>query len=259
MPLIDAGGTQLYYRFDGPADAPVLLLSNSLGTTHAMWEPQLAGFTRDFRLLRYDSRGHGRSSVPAGPCSIEQLGRDALALIDELDLYRVHVCGLSMGGMVGQWLALNAAERVGRLVLCNTAARVGPPDGWNQRIAAVAAGGMAVIVPALIDRWFTRPFQLAQPQAVQRIVDQLLAIDPRGYCACVAAVRDMDLLDRLTAIEAPTLVVTGSADLALPPALGQAIAQRIPAARLVELAAAHLSNVEATAAFNAAVLGFLKE
>lgn len=259
MPLIDAGGTQLFYRFDGPAEAPVLLLSNSLGTTHAMWEPQVAAFAEHFRLLRYDSRGHGRSAVPPGPYTIADLGRDVLALLDELDLYRVHVCGLSKGGMVGQWLALEAPQRVGRLVLCNTAAKVGPPDGWNQRIAAVEAGGMQAIVPALIDRWFTRLFQQAEPATVERIVAQLLSLDPRGYCACLAAVRDMDLLERLPAVAAPTLVVTGRADVALPPALGEEIARRIPGARLQELPAAHLSNLESAALFNAAVLAFLKE
>ncbi len=260
MPSIPVEGGTLNYRIDGPAEAPPLLLSNSLGTTLAMWDRQIPVLTRHFRVIRYDSRGHGQSSVTPGPYRIELLGRDALALLDELDLWKVRFMGLSMGGMVGQWLAIHAPERLERVALCNTAGKFpGPPDLWNQRIATVESQGMAPIVPGLVERWFTKPFRDADPAAVEPIKQQLLSCDPRGYVACVAAVRDVDLLGDLGGVRLPVLVVIGSADAATTPAQGQAIADAIPGARSVTLKAAHLSNIEAKADFNAAVTAFLKE
>jgi 3-oxoadipate enol-lactonase len=260
MPSIPVEGGTLNYRIDGPAEAPPLLLSNSLGTTLAMWDRQIPALSRDFRVIRYDSRGHGRSSVPPGPYTIEQMGRDALALLDELDLWKVRFVGLSMGGMVGQWLAINAPERLERAVLCNTAGKFpGPPDLWNQRIATVESQGMAPIVPGLMERWFTQAFRDARPEAAAPIRQQLLETDPRGYTASVAAVRDVDLLKDLGQVRVPALVVIGAADAATTPAQGRAIADTIPGARSVTLQAAHLSNIEAEAEFNAAVTAFLKE
>jgi len=260
MPSIAIEGATLNYRIEGPQDAPPLLLSNSLGTTLGMWDRQLAALTRHFRVVRYDSRGHGLSSVTPGPYTIEQLGRDALALLDELDLWKVRYMGLSKGGMVGQWLAINAPDRLERLALCNTAGRFpGPPDLWNQRIATVLSQGMAAVVPGVLERWFTPGFRAAHPEAVEPIKRQLLATDPRGYAACTAAVRDVDLLKDLGRVRTPTLVVIGDQDPATTPQQGQAIAEAIPGARAVTLAAAHLSNIEAEADFNAAVVDFLKE
>ncbi len=259
MTLIAANGTELFHRFDGEEGAPILLLSNSLGTTHAMWEPQIAALTRAFRVLRYDSRGHGRSAVPPGPYDIATLGADALALTEALGIDRFSFCGLSMGGMVGQWLGLNAGERLERLVLCNTAAKVGSPEPWNQRIETVRAQGMAAIVDAVIDRWFTKPFQAAQPEAVAAVRRQILSIAPAGYVACCAAVRDVDFLAALPMVRTPTLVVNGLADVALPPSLGEDIARAIPNCGLVAFDAAHLSNIEAGDAFTGALLDFLKD
>ena len=259
MTRIAVNGTELFHRLEGPEGAPVLLLSNSLGTTHEMWQPQMAALTPRFRVLRYDSRGHGASGVPEGPYTLEMLGRDALALTEALGIERFAFCGLSMGGMVGQWLGLNAAERVTRLVLCNTAAHIGKPEMWNQRIETVRQGGMEAIVDAVIDRWFTKAFQAAEPEAVATVRKQILSIDPAGYVACSAAVRDVDYLGELHRIRTPTLVVNGLADVALPPALGEAIAERIPNCGLVAFDAAHLSNIEAREAFNGALLDFLEE
>lgn len=260
MPMIDVEDCRLHYRFDGPEGAPVLLLANSLGTTHEMWRPQLATFAEEFRVLRYDSRGHGRSAVTPGPYTVDRLGRDALGLLDALAVGRAHVCGLSLGGMVGQWLAINAPTRVDRLVLCNTAAFMGgDPAVWAQRIAAVEAGGMAAVVPGVVDRWLTKPFQEREPAATAEVRDMLLAADPRGYAATAAAVRDMDLRAGLARITAPTLVIAGRHDAATPPEAAQAIADAIPGARLTLLDAAHLSNVEAAGAFTAAVMAFLGE
>jgi 3-oxoadipate enol-lactonase len=256
--MIDIEDCRLHYRLDGPEAAPTLLLSNSLGTTLDMWRPQLAAFAADFRVLRYDSRGHGRSGVTPGPYSVDRLGRDALALLDALNVERTHVCGLSLGGMVGQWLGINAPARVDRLTLCNTAAFMGgDPAVWAQRIAAVEAGGMAAVVPGVVDRWLTKPFQERQPAATAEVRDMLLAADPRGYAATAAAVRDMDLRAGLSRITAPTLVVAGRHDVATPPEAAQAIADAIPGARLTLLDSAHLSNIEAAEAFTAAVMEFL--
>jgi 3-oxoadipate enol-lactonase len=257
MPFVDAAGARLFYRFDGPEDRPVLVLSNSLGTDLDMWEPQLAAFTGRFRVLRYDSRGHGRSEAPAGPYTIELLGRDALALLDGVGLETVSFCGLSKGGMVGQWLGAHAGERLERLVLANTSAHIGAPEVWNQRIATVQAEGMAAIVPALIDRWFTKPFQERAPDEVARITDMLRTTNPEGYIACCAAVRDMDQREAIRGIRVPTLVIAGRHDLATPPDQARLIAERVPGARLVEFDTAHLGNVEAAEAFNRAVLDFL--
>lgn len=258
MPLVEAaGGARIFYRLDGAEDRPVLVLSNSLGTNLEMWAPQLPAFAERFRVLRYDSRGHGRSDAPPGPYTIELLGQDVLALLDGLGLERVAFCGLSKGGMVGQWLGVSAGQRLTRLVLANTSAHTGSPEIWTQRIATVQAQGMAAIVPALLDRWFTKGFQAREPAAVARIAAMLRATDPEGYAACCAAVRDMDQREAVRAIAVPTLVIAGRHDQATPPDHARLLAGRIPGARLVELEAAHLGNVEAAAPFTAAVLDFL--
>jgi 3-oxoadipate enol-lactonase len=257
MPFVEVEGARLFYRFDGPEDAPVLVLSNSLGTALAMWDPQIRRFAEHFRVLRYDSRGHGRSDATPGPYTIAGLGRDALALLDALGLARVHFCGVSKGGMVGQWLGINAPERVERLVLCNTSAHIGAPEVWNERIEAVRARGMAAIVQGVIDRWFTEDFQKRAPETVAEISAMLLATPPEGYVACCAAVRDMDQRADLPRVAAPTLVIAGRHDQATPPEHSRLIAERIPNARLAMLDAAHLSNVEADEAFTTAVLDFL--
>ncbi|MBM3523219.1 MAG: 3-oxoadipate enol-lactonase [Alphaproteobacteria bacterium] len=257
MPFADVPGARLFHRLEGDPDKPVLLLSNSLGTTHAMWEPQMAALLRRFRVLRYDSRGHGQSSITLGPYDIVTLGRDALALIEGLGLGRVHVAGLSMGGMVAMWLAVNAPTRVDRLILANTSARIGAPEVWNARIETVRSKGMAAIIPGVIERWFTPSFRARDPATVDRIARMLHAAEPAGYVACCAAVRDVDLIDRLPGVESPTLVIAGTHDAATPPAHAERIAGSIKGARIVTLDAAHLSNVEQANAFTAAMLEVL--
>lgn len=259
MPHIKLPAGEFYYRFDGPADAPVLVMSNSLGTDHTMWDQQIPAFTRFFRVLCYDSRGHGESCAPPGPYTMADLGQDALDLYGALDVKAAHYCGLSMGGMVGMWLAANAPDRVNRLVLCNTAARLGPPQLWDARIAAVQLGGMPAIVSAVVARWFTAAF-MARPSAALDHVRQVLSdTSAEGYCACCEAIRDMDQRDSLERIQAPTLVIAGELDTASPPADGRFLAERIARARYIELAAAHLTNIEAPEAFTQAVVGFLTD
>lgn len=249
----------IHYRLDGPDDAPVLVLSNSLGTALAMWDAQMMTFARHFRVLRYDSRGHGRSGVAPAPYTIERLGRDVLGLLDTLRVARAHFCGLSMGGMVGQWLGLNAAERLDRLVLCNTGACIGTAEVWNARMQAVDEGGMSAVADGVLGRWFTPAFRAREPQTVAAVQRQLLATPPQGYVACCAAIRDMDVRADIAAIRAPTLVITGEYDASTPPQDGRFLAEQIPGARLQSFPTAHLSNIEASETFTRAVVDFLTE
>ena len=257
MSFVTAAKARLFYRWDGPEGLPTLLLSNSLGSTHAMWDPQIRELSRHFRVLRYDTRGHGSSDVSPGPYQVSQLARDVVSLLDALELPRVSFCGLSLGGMIGMWLAANEPARVDRLVLSNTSAQLGGPDLWNSRIEAVRGGGMAVVAETVIERWFTPAFRQANPEIINRIRDMVLGTPPEGYAACAAAIRDMDQRESLSRIETPTLVIIGAQDPATPPEHGRFIAERIAGARLVELEAAHLSNIEAAPAFTNAVLEFL--
>ena len=257
MPLIAAADARFHYRIDGPEGAPVVMLSNSLGTSLSMWDPQIAALAATHRVLRYDSRGHGQSEVTGGPYTIEQLARDALHVMDALGIDRARFCGLSMGGMVGQWLGANAPRRFDKLVLCNTAARIGPPEAWNARIDAVRNGGMAAIVDAVLARWFTAGFLAQATDAVAQTRAMLLATPADGYTASCAAVRDMDLRESAARVAVPTLVIAGMYDVATPVADGRFLADRVKGARYVELAAAHLSNVEAAPAFSRALIEFL--
>jgi len=257
LPFTDLDGLRIHHRLDGPAAAPVVVLSSSLGTAHRLWEPQLPALAARFRVLRYDARGHGASSVPPGPWDVATLARDVLGLLDRLELRAVSFCGLSLGGMVGMWLGVNAPGRIRRLVLANTAARLGPPSAWDARIAAVRAGGMAAVADGVLGRWFTPAFRGARPEEVERSRQMLLATPPEGYAAACAAVRDMDQRAAIASIRAPALVVAGASDQATPPADGRFLAERIPGARYLELQAAHLSNVEAPGPFTDAVVRFL--
>jgi len=259
MPFADVNGARLHYRCDGPENAPVLVLCNSLGTDLTMWDPQLPAFARKLRVLRYDRRGHGASSVTPGPYTIEQLGRDVLGLLDSLAIERVRFCGLSLGGMTGMWLGAHAPARVERLVLCNTAAQIGAPDPWNARIEAVRKGGMAAIEAGVLARWFTPKFLARPTPMLARMREVLLALSPEGYAACCAAVRDMDQRESIARIAAPTLVIAGAHDAATPPAAGRFIAEGVRGARYAELDAAHISNVEAADRFTEAVLGFVAD
>ncbi len=246
-------------EIEGPSGAPALMLSNSLGTNLHMWDPQMPELTRRFKTLRYDSRGHGGSVADAGPYSIASLGRDALAIMDALDLDKVNWLGLSLGGMVGQWLLAHAPERIDRAVLANTSSHSPDSRPYNTRVVAVQKTGMASVAQTVADRWFTPEFQQRDPAAVARIKDMLLSTPPQGYIAACAAVRDMDQRETVRRANRPTLVIAGSRDPATPPQLGRDIAASIPGAKYVELEAAHLSNVEQPEAFTAAVLQFLTD
>ncbi len=260
MAFVQLAEGDLHYQLDGPADAPVLVLSNSLGTDLHMWDIQVPAFTQHFRLLRFDTRGHGKSLVTEGPYSIEQLGQDVLALLDTLGIQRAHFCGLSMGGLIGQWLGINAGMRLDRLVVCNTAARIGTPEVWNPRIETVLRDGAAAMVAlrdASIARWFTADFAAANPHQAEQITDMLAATSPQGYAANCAAVRDADFRHQLASIKVPTLVIAGTEDAVTPPAGGHFIQNHVKGAEYAEFYAAHLSNVQAGAAFSDRVIEFL--
>jgi 3-oxoadipate enol-lactonase len=257
MPFANVGDVRLHYRIDGAADAPPLVLSNSLGASLEMWEPQIASLAARFRVIRYDTRGHGESEVTPGPYTIALLAADVVGLLDALSIRRAHFCGLSMGGMTGIWLGVNAAERIDRLVLANTAAKIGTADLWNARIDAIRKGGMAAVASAVLARWFT-PALLEHPTPmVARLRASLERTSTDGYVACCEAVRDMDERDALSSIQVPTLVIAGSVDQSTPPDDGRYVARHISGARYVELLAPHLSNVEAGPAFTQALLEFL--
>jgi 3-oxoadipate enol-lactonase len=254
---IDVDGCRLAYGTSGAADAPILLLSHALGATADLWRPQLAPFSSAFRVIRYDTRGHGRSGAPGGEYTIERLGRDALAVLDAAGADRAHVCGLSLGGLTAMWLAVHAPQRIGRLVLASTAARIGTPDGWIERVRQVQAGGMEAIADAAMPRWFTEDFRRREPETVARYRAMVASCSPVGYSGGCAALRDTDLRDAIRHIDAPTLVVSGTADPVTPPADGTGLRERIPGARMVTFDAAHLPNVEQADRFSDVVREFL--
>lgn len=258
MPFVEAGDLHVHYALTGAANAPAVLLSNSLGANISLWDPQMRALEREVRVLRYDTRGHGHTSVPPGPYLIEQLARDVVRLLDALRLDRVHFCGLSMGGMIGMWLGVHAKERLHKLALCNTAARIGTAETWNARIENVRKGGMKAVAPAVIERWFTTEFRARSPEAVASAQRMLENTPPEGYMACCAAIRDTDLSEAISAIRMPTLVIVGLKDPAVPAVNGRFLADRIPGAQYAELETSHLSNLEAPAQFTSELIHFLK-
>ncbi len=259
MPRANIEDLRLHYELEGLENGRVLVLSHSIGTTTEMWKHVAPKFAKHFRVLRYDTRGHGRSSVPDGPYAIADLGKDVLALLDALDARRCIFCGLSLGGMTGIWLGIHAPDRLEKLILANTAARIGTHESWNARVRAVQQGGMASIADAVMERWFTCDFRQDSPALVAPVRQMFLNTSQTGYVACCAAIRDADFTADLHAISIPTLVITGRDDPATPPGDGRFLAENISGARYVELKTAHLSPIEDPDGFSAAVRGFALE
>lgn len=250
-------GCRLAFTLTGPEAGPTLVLSNSLGTDRGLWEGQIARLSRHHRILTYDTRGHGASDAPVGPYSIERLGRDVLALMDHVGVARADVCGISIGGLTALWLGVHAPDRVRRLVLANTGARIGSVESWTGRMRVVKSGGPHAIAEATMARWFTGGFRAAHPAVVARVRTAFESTPATGYLGCCAALRDADLRAVAARVVAPVLVITGTHDPATPPADGAWLAATIPGATLVELDAAHLSNLERADAFTEAVRTFL--
>jgi len=249
---------ELRHLIEGPEDAPALVLANSLGTTLAMWDAQIPALSEGFRLVRYDHRGHGGSPVPEPPYAIEDLGRDVLAMLDGLGIERFSFVGLSIGGMVGMWLASEVPERISRLVLVCTSALLGPKEVWDERISVSRKDGVGALEDAVLERWFTPEFRAARPETVERVGRDLRETSAEGYAGCCAAIRDMDLRSRLGSIRAPTFVISGSDDPSTPPEHGEFIHDGISGSEfMVVEQAAHLANIEQPETVNRAILEHL--
>jgi 3-oxoadipate enol-lactonase/4-carboxymuconolactone decarboxylase len=258
MPFVTVNQTRIFYRLEGVEELPVLAFSHSIGTDHGMWEPQAHDLLPHFRILRYDTRGHGASDAPDGEYSVEDLGRDFLGMLDALKISAVAFCGLSMGGAVGQWLALHAPERLTALVLANTGPRIGTAESWNARMAAVQHGGMASIVDAVMPRFFSAASLEKNKPHVGSVRSVFLGTRPLGYLGCCAALRDFDSTSDLKKIALPGLVVGSDNDVSTPwVGCSEILAREIPGAHVVRLPTTHLSNLEKPHAFNAALTNFL--
>ena len=258
MPFIHAGGLRHYYRLEGTQGRPVVVFSHSLGCDHTLWDVQAAALSPHFRILRYDTRGHGATDAPEGDYSIEELAEDFMGIAEALGIERFVFCGLSMGGMIGQWLAANRPDRVTHLVLANTSPRMADPSLMEVRRRAVLENGMSAIAESVMGRFFTAASLAANSAAVAAVRTVLLATSPIGYAGCCAAIRDMDQTGLLSRIQVPTLIVVGDHDVSTPwSGHGEVLARAVPQAHVERLPAAHLSNKERPRSFSAALLRFL--
>lgn len=259
MYITTGDNVRIAYRFDGAEHLPVLILSNSIGTSYHMWDGEVDALSPHFRVLRFDARGHGKSSVPAGAYSLDRLGRDVLEMMDALGIRRAHFLGLSLGGFIGQWLGIHAPERIDRLILSNTAAHLGPANVFDERIAAVrAAPDMRETAEGFLANWFPQQMLDAGGPVIDKFRAMLLATDREGLAGLFAAVRDADLRRTIRLIEAPTLVIAGRDDTVTSAQHGADIAAAIPGARLLTLPTVHLSNIESRQEYLDAVLHFLR-
>ena len=258
MPKIQLNGVEINYRWDGNEGQPVLVLSNSLTTNLELWDKQIPALAKHYRVLRYDNRGHGLSSSPQGEYILDDIAGDVLALMDYLSIDKASLCGVSMGGMVGMWLGINAPDRIDKLVLCNTSSNVAPPEPWQARIDTVNKGGMSSIGNAVLERFLSSNARTKDTHKVELVNSMLLSCDVDGYSGCCAAIRDMDLSGQLALINNPTLVIAGELDPATPVSHSELIVERINGAKLTVIpGVAHLSNIEKPDEFNKIVLKFL--
>ena len=251
-------GCPLYVATEGPASAPALMLSNSLGTDLHLWDAQAAQWAKSFHVIRYDRRGHGRSSLGNAPHTIETYGLDALSIMDALGLDAVHWCGLSMGGMVGQWLAATRPNRIDKLVLSNTSAHFADKQRWNDRIAAIRDKGLRPLADSVMNLWFTPGFRARAPETVAAMVEMFNATPVDGYLAACEAIRDMDHRNLLPKITAPTLIIAGQHDPSTPLDMAEVMRAGIRGAALMVLDAAHIANVERPDLYTETVLTFLQ-
>jgi 3-oxoadipate enol-lactonase len=259
MPHVtERSGARITYEVTGPAGAPPLLLVNSIGATRdVLWARQVPALSRAFRVITYDPRGHGQSSSPPGDYTLDDLGGDAVAVLDAAGIERAHVCGISMGGITVLWLGIHAPARVNRLVAANTAARIGSLQSWSDRIALVRAEGLDGVAEQAMPRWFTEPFRQREPETIEQFRQMVATNSRAGYLGCCAALRDGDLRDALPRISSPVLGIAGAQDMLTPPEALAFVRDQVKGATLLTLPCSHLSNVEMAAEFNDAVLTFL--
>ena len=251
-------GVRIDAVVEGRGDGPCLLLMHSIGCDLTLWDPQIEALAGDFRIVRFDARGHGRSDAPKGDYTLDRLARDALAVLDAVGADSAYLCGLSLGGVTAQWLALHAAARVEGIVIANTAARIGAAEAWQARGDMAIAQGMQAIAPTAITRFFSERFLASSPETADIFMQRLLTTAPEGYAGCCAVLRDTDFTGQLGAIALPTIVIGGTLDVPTPLSQAEELAKAIPAARLVALDAGHLSNVEQPAAFATAIRRILE-
>ena len=246
------------YRDEGPRTGPPLVLSNSLGTDLRMWEHQAPVLARTWRVIRYDTRGHGRSSVPSGAYTMGELATDVIELLDHLDIARAHFCGLSLGGMTGLALAVDHADRLSSLAVCSATARIGTRDGWTDRMNAIRRVGMSAVAQSLGERWFTESFRTSHPDEVRTYAERMLTTSVDGYLGCCAALRDADLTGGVPSISTRTAFIAATFDPFVSTADIQSLARRVPGAVYHEITASHLSNVEAPTTFIDRLARFLR-
>ncbi|APG87357.1 3-oxoadipate enol-lactonase (plasmid) [Sinorhizobium americanum CCGM7] len=261
MAYLELPSHRLHYRIDGDRrgnlGAPWLMFCNSLGTDLHMWDGQATELSRHFRVLRYDRRGHGRSSAPPPPYTLSDLGQDAIALLDALEIEKAHFCGLSIGGLTAQWLGIHAAQRLDKIAVCATSARIGSAQSWATRIDSVRANGLTTLTAATAERWFGSEFRVSEPGAIGTVLDSFAATSIDGYIGCCAALAGADLRDDIRRISNPVLAVSGDDDPVCPPSDLENIAARVQQGRHLSLPGRHIVNIESKQAFNAALLEFL--
>ena len=258
MPTFTSDDAQINYQTFGDATKPALIFSNSLGTNFKMWQAQIDFFQQDFFVICYDTRGHGASSAPQGPYSIDQLGQDVVNLLDHLNVEKAAFCGISMGGLTGQWLAIHRPERFNQVVVCNTAAKIGQEQAWNDRAALVREQGLQPIASTAASRWFTEPFIQSNATVVNNLQNDLAAGSAEGYASCCEALAKADVREQLKDITVPVLVVAGQQDPVTTVVDGQFMVERIANSQLFEINASHISNVELPNEFNQAVKQFIQ-
>ncbi|MDO6388605.1 3-oxoadipate enol-lactonase [Pontibacter sp. BT731] len=254
MPIIKIAGNDCFYTYEDLGHDDTIVFSNSLGTDLSMWDNVAQCLRKHLNILRYDTRGHGQSTISSDTVSISELGQDVIALLDHLKLGKVYFCGLSMGGLIGQWLGIHHPEHFKKIIIANTAAKIGAAEGWNTRIAQVKEHGLQSILDGTAQRWFTPAYRQEHPEAVRDVLEKFTQTSLQGYIACCAAVRDADFREELQKLRVPTLVISGSQDEVTTPADGEYLASGIPRSRHVQLAANHLSSVELPTEFAKNVL-----
>ncbi|MGH6847300.1 MAG: 3-oxoadipate enol-lactonase [Methylocella sp.] len=257
MTGITIAGETFNVLIEGDENKVGLMLSNPMGTNLHLWDPQVPALRKHFRIVRYDSRGHGASVANQGPYSVEGLGRDALAIMDALGIESVQWLGLSLGSIVGLWLLVHARDRIGRAVLASASAQIPGPDLWNSRIHLARDSGMNGVAMAATERWFTKTFRDANPDKVEAVMEMVKTTPLHGYVAACAAVRDMDQREAIRSIRNRVLVIAGRHDLSTPPGMGALVANSIEGAKFVALEASHMSNIEDDANFTKAAVDFL--